>query len=363
MKFIPQIQPWIDDSELEEIRKVIESTYITEFDKTKEFEDRFRELTGAKHAIAYCNGTMSLLASLLILELKPGDEVIVPDLTFIATANPILLAGGTPVFCDIEEEGWQIDPKKLEEKITEKTRAIIPVHLYGFAANIEAIMEIAKRHNLFVLEDAAESLGVTVNEKHVGTFGDIGMISFYANKTITTAEGAIILTNDDHLAKRLYQMKNHGRSSTGTFFHETVGYNFRFSDVHAAIGVAQLNKLPKILKRKWELYDKYKAELSDIQEVTFPSIPEGTYPSHWFINIHVPDAAALEEFLKEQGIQSRRLFFPMHNQGCYEGKYGSDTDFPNTMKAYETGLSLPSSVILTEEEQDYVISKIREFLQ
>ena len=361
MHFIPQIQPWIDESELEELRKVIDSTFITEHKKSKEFEDRFAEITGAKHVLSFCNGTMALLASLLVLDLKPGDEVIIPDLTFIATANPVILAGGTPVFVDIEEDGLQIDPKKIEEKITEKTRAIIPVHLYGFSADMEAIMEIAQKHELFVIEDAAEAVGVYLGGKHAGTFGDIGMLSFYANKNITTAEGSLLLTDDDELAKKLFRMKNHGRDSAGTFIHETIGYNLRFSDVHAAIGLAQLKKLPKILEKKKELHRAYKDGLSDIKEIHFPRVPENVDPSHWFINIHVPNAEALLQHLMENNIESRRLFYPMHMQPCYEGKYGTDNEFPNAIKAYETGLSLPSSYILTEEELNYVIEKIRDF--
>ncbi len=361
MDYIPQIQPWIDDMELEELRKVIASTYITEHDATREFEAKFCELTGAKYAVAYANGTMGLLAALLIFDLKPGDEVIVPDLTFIASANPIILAGGTPVICDIEKEGWQMDPDDLERKITPKTRGIIPVHLYGSLANMDRINEIAKKHNLFVLEDAAESIGAKYRDKHVGRFGEIGMISFYANKTLTTAEGAIMLTDDEHLAKRLYQMKNHGRSKKGVFIHETIGYNFSFSDLHAAIGLSQMKKLPKILDKKQKIYDRYKAGLSDLPEVHFTEQASHVHPSHWFSNIEVPDAEVLAAHLHEKNIGSRRFFYPLHKQPCYEGRFGTDADFRNTVNMFKRGLSLPSSYGLTDEQMDAIIQTIREF--
>ncbi len=359
MDFIPQIQPWIDNAELEELAKVIKSTYISENEATKEFESLLQQITGAKYVIAYANGTLGLAASLMVLGIGQGDEVIVPDLTFIATANAVILAGATPVICDINESGWQMSPASLRSKITSKTKAVIPVHLYGQSAKMDEIISIAKDHKIFVIEDAAESIGTTYNGKHVGTIGDIGMISFYANKIITSAEGAVMLTNDEKLAKELYKMKNHGREKKGIFIHESIGFNFSFSDINAAVGIAQLKKLSKILTRKKEINDKYLAELKSI--VKFYEHPPETSPVYWFTNIEIPDAGKLEKFLRENGIGSRRYFYPLHLQPCYKGKFG--TDFPNATKAYETGLSLPSSYSLTDEQQSYVISKIKEFFK
>lgn len=357
MDFIPQIQPWIDDSELEELAKVIKSTYISENEATKEFEQRLQEITGAKYVIAYANGTLGLAAALMVLGIGSGDEVIVPDLTFIATANAVILAGATPVLCDINEKGWQMSPSSFRSKITSKTKAVIPVHLYGQSAEMDEIMAIAKEHKIFVIEDAAESIGTTYKNKHVGTIGDIGMISFYANKIITSGEGAVMLTDDATLAKELYKMKNHGREKKGIFIHESIGFNFSFSDLHAAVGISQLKKLPKILSRKKEINDKYISELKSI--VKFFEHSSDVSPVYWFTNIEVPSAEKLEIFLKENGIGSRRYFYPLHMQPCYKGKFGND--FPNAQNAYETGLSLPSSYSLTNEQQDYVISKIKEF--
>ncbi|MBU0981562.1 DegT/DnrJ/EryC1/StrS family aminotransferase [Patescibacteria group bacterium] len=359
--FIPQIQPWIDHVELEELQKVIDSTYITEHEATREFEAIFRDFTGAKNVVAYSNGTTALIGALLALELKPGDEVIVPNLTFVATLNSVILAGGTPVLADIAPDSWHIDPAQIKAKITPRTRGIIPVHLYGSAANLDEIMAIAKEHNLFVLEDAAQAVGVHYSGRHVGTFGNIGMLSFYANKTMTTAEGGILLTNDDALAARLYQIKNHGRSQKGVFIHETIGYNFSFSDLHAAIGLAQLKKLSRILERKSEIYKRYEQGLSGIPQLTFCPTPQEVTLVPWFSNVHVPDAEALGQHLETQNIGSRRFFYPLHMQPCYQGRFGTDADYPCALKAFQTGLSLPSAVGLTNEQQDYVIQTIRTF--
>lgn len=374
MDFIPQIQPWIDSDDLVEIKKVIDSTFVSENEATREFERMIGELTGAKYVVSYANGTLALAAALMVLGLKSGDEVIVPDMTFIATANAVILAGGVPIFCDIEANGWQISPSAIEAKITPKTKGIIPVHLYGMAADMDVIMALAKKNNLFVLEDAAESIGATYNGKHVGTIGEIGMISFYANKIITTAEGAVLLTSDENLAKELYKLKNHGRSVKGIFQHESVGFNFSFSDLHAALGISQLKKLPKILKKKEEIFQRYSDAFKDIPQISILNAEAHISPVYWFSNIEVEDASALENYLKKEQIGSRRFFYPLHLQPCYQDGSKSIVDvsaciianggkklFHNSLSAYVRGLSLPSSYSLSEEQQSLVISKVTEF--
>lgn len=365
MDFIPQIQPWIDKDDLQEIQKVIASTFVSENEATRQFEKMIQDFTGAKHVIAYANGTLALAAALMVLGVKPGDEVIVPDMTFIATANAVILAGATPVFCDIEEKGWQISLKEIQLKITSKTKGIIPVHLYGVSSEMNSILALAKKHNLFVLEDAAESIGTTYNGKHVGTLGEVGMISFYANKIITTAEGAVLLTNDENLAKELYKIKNHGREKKGIFVHESIGYNFSFSDLHAALGISQMKKLPLILKKKAEIWNNYYEAFKNVPEIFMYRTPENISPVYWFTNIEVDDAEALENFLKSAKIGSRRFFYPLHMQPCYqlrEAQALSDSDaFSNSSAVYKRGLSLPSSYSLNPEQQNYVISKVLEF--
>src|SRR5215475_193044 len=230
---ILQIEPWIDELELEELKRVISSTFVVEHDLTREFEGLTRELAGAKHAIAVMNGTVALYCCLRALGIGPGDEVIVPDLTFIASANAVILAGATPVLCEVREDTFCIDMSLAEKLVTTRTKAIMPVHLYGQSAEMRGVMAFAKRHGLQVLEDAAEGIGVRYEGKHVGTFGDMGIISYYGNKTITCGEGGIVLTNDDALAKAAYRVKNYGRDRKGTYIHDTIGFNFSFTDMQA----------------------------------------------------------------------------------------------------------------------------------
>jgi perosamine synthetase len=361
MALIPQIEPWIDDDELKEIVKVIQSTFISEHSATREFEKIVKEFTGAKHVVAYANGTVALAAALMVLGIKPEDEVLVPDMTFIATANAVILAGAQPVLCDIEKEGWQMSIESLKSKITAKTKVIMPVHLYGQSAEMDEIMSIAKEHKLLVLEDAAESIGTKYKNKQVGTIGDIGMISFYPNKIVTTGEGAVLMTDSAELAKELYKMKNHGREKKGIFIHESIGFNFSFSDLHAAVGISQMKKFNRIFEKKQNIYNTYKGSLADIPQISFYQHQAYVSPGYWFTNIQVPSAEKLEIFLRENGIDTRRFFYPLHLQPCYKGRFGSQ--FPNSLNAYNTGLSLPSSYGLSEEQQDHVITKLKEFFK
>lgn len=355
---IPQIEPWIDEAEVKEVVDVVRSTWITEGKKTQEFEQMMKELTGSKHAVAYANGTLALYAMLVSVGIKPGDEVLVPDLTFIATANAVILVGARPVFVDIDKKTLGIYIAEAEKKLTHRTKAIMPVHLYGQAADMDEILAFAKKHSLKVIEDAAQAVGVKFNGKHCGTFGDIGMISFYGNKTITTAEGAIILTESDSLAESVYRLKNHGRKEKGVFIHEQIGFNFSFNDILAAIGVAQMKKFPEISRRKNDLRKLYEENLRGVVNFTF--VDNRVEPVHWFANIIVPDAEKLSAFLKEKGIGSRRFFYPLHMQPCYKNmkQLGS---FPNSEYAYKCGLSLPSSVTLRDEQVLEVCEAIREF--
>ncbi|MRG46923.1 aminotransferase class I/II-fold pyridoxal phosphate-dependent enzyme [Chitinophaga sp. SYP-B3965] len=362
---IPQIQPWIDDAELQELTRVIASTFITEAALTKEFEQMTQQLTGAKYVIAVANGTVGLYCALKALNIGAGDEVIVPDLTFIATANAVIMAGATPVFCDVESKTFCIDIASAKSKITAKTKAIMPVHLYGQSADMPAVMKLAGEHGLKVIEDAAQGVGVLLDGKHAGTFGDIGILSYYGNKTITTAEGGIILTNDEELAKKCYRLKNHGRDTKGTFIHEHIGFNFSFTELQAAIGVAQMKKLDKIIARKKEIHDKYEQELAGIPGFESLYVNPAVRPVFWFTSYWVEKLEELAEFLKNNGVQTRRFFYPLHLQPCYQdpslGIAADPEDFKATTNAYNHGLSLPSSYLLTTEEQDTVIKKIKEF--
>ncbi len=381
-KFINQIEPFIDHTELDYLTKVVESTFVTEHNLTEEFEQLFKDYTGAKHVIAYTNGTLALYAIIKSLNIGPGDEVIVPDLTFIATANAVILAGATPIFCDIETENFGLDLIHAKKLISKNTKAIIPVHLYGLSCKMDQLKVFSSQNNLFLIEDAAQGVGVryrcveeceidkkcdSCNDKfkHVGTFGIAGILSFYGNKTMTCGEGGLILTDDDEIAKKCYRLKNHGRDVKGIFTHHHIGFNFSFTEMQAAVGVAQFKKLDKIISKKAQFHKKYYEELKCISQIGLMEVPKNVQPVHWFTNIFVNDVDNLANFLKERGIGSRRFFYPLHLQPCYQD-FSQDLrskNFKNSFNSYNTALSLPSLYSLSEDDQDYVIDTIKEYYE
>src|SRR5574341_1673556 len=314
---IIQIQPWIDESELIELKRVVESTFLVERNPTKEFEQMTMDLTGAKHAIAMANGTMALFCALRSLDIGVGDEVIVPNITFVATANAVILAGAKPVLCEIEKDTFCIDAVRAEKLITEKTKAIIPVHLYGQSADMDKIPLLAKQYNIKVIEDAAQGVGVKFNGKHVGTFGEVGILSYYGNKTITCGEGGIVLTNNDEIAKKCYRLKNHGRDKKGVFIHEHIGFNFSFTEMQAAIGIAQMKKLSRIIRKKQIIYNNYISNLRGLERFKPVYIDSRSSPVFWFTSFLSEDTSQLAEYLLKNGIPTRRFFYPRHLQPCY----------------------------------------------
>ncbi len=361
---IVQIEPWIDESELHELQRVIASTFLTEHELTREFEAQIAQLTGSRHAIAVCNGTMALYICLKTLGVGPGDEVIVPNLTFIASANAVILAGATPVLCEVREDTFCIDVERAERLLTRRTRAIMPVQLYGQCANMYAISHFAQEHELLVIEDAADAIGVRFEGRHAGTFGDIGMLSFGGNQTVTCGQGGIVLTDSDKLAKIAYRLKNYGRDQKNTFVHDSIGFNFAFSDLQAAIGIAQLKKMRRIIARKQQIRDEYVQGLSDVAGIEPIHVDPRSEPVFWFTSFLCDDAEKLSGWLSTQRIQTRRFFCPLHLQPCYADRQQIsilDEDFEVSERIYRRGISLPSSYNLTAEDQAYVIDRIRAF--
>ncbi|MBI4021227.1 MAG: DegT/DnrJ/EryC1/StrS family aminotransferase [Candidatus Aenigmarchaeota archaeon] len=356
---IPQIEPWIGEEELSQLQEVVADRWITEGKKTQQFEERIRDYTQAKHAISICNGTAALYVCLKALGIGPGDDVLVPDLTFIATANAVIMAGATPVFVDVDSSTLTMDPVKAQEAITVHTKAIMPVHLYGVAADMEALLRVARGRGLALVEDAAQGIGVMARNRHVGTIGDIGILSFYGNKTITCGEGGMILTQNDALAKKCWMLKNHGREVKGTFIHPTIGYNFCLTDLQAAVGLAQFGKLPAILEHKRRIRETYERLLGPLDDVAFPDPHPGRVD--WFTSIIVDDPAALADALKEKGIGSRRFFYPLHRQPAFS--HFPKREFPVTDDAYDHGLSLPSTATIPESDIRKVCDAIRDFFK
>jgi perosamine synthetase len=356
---IPYYEPWLGEEELAEVTETIRNNWISEGAKTREFEIGLAQRFGVKYAFATNNCTGALIISLKTLGVGPGDEVIVPAFTFIASASVINLAGGTPVFVDINRDTFTIDPKEIEEAITPRTKAIIAVHLYGQAADMDAILAVAKRHNLPVLEDAAQGLGVQFNGKPAGSFGVIGCTSFFTDKSITIGEGGAVLTNSDEVAKEILMLKNDGRPERGVYYHHRIGYNLRITDLQAAVGVAQLRKMDRILELKKEHEALYRRRLSRVKGVTLTYQDPRVRNIPHRVNILVEEPQALSDYLYEQGVGTRRFYIPVPQQPAYD----LPTHYPNADWAFDHGLSLPSSPLLREDQIEYVCDKIEEFME
>ena len=364
MKKIIQIEPWINELELKELKKVINSTFVTESNLNKEFEEITSFYTKSKHCITICNGTCALFCCLKALNIGEGDEVIVPNLTFIATATAVILTGAKVRLVDVNPTTGCIDPLNLLNAINSKTKAVIPVHLYGISCDMDEISEISKEHKINVIEDAAQGVGVKYKNKHVGTFGELGVLSYYGNKTITTGEGGMILTNNDEISKKVYMLKNHGRKKKGTFTHEMIGWNFSFTEMQAALGISQMKKLDEIISIKNKNFNFYKENIFNNKFYMRPVPRSTTNAVHWFSNIHCSNAEALEIYLKKYNIPTRRLFLPLNRQPCFKNNnhvINLDQYFPGTEFAYKTILSLPSSVLLNIEQKEYIVNVINKY--
>ena len=308
MKKIIQIEPWIGLDESNYIKQVVNKTFLTEAAETKRFEDKIKKKFKSKYALAVSNWTNGLYMSLKAFNIGKGDEVIVPNVTFIATVNSVIMAGATPVICEIDEKNLSLDINHFKKIISKKTKAVIPVHLYGYCCNLDILNRICSKKKIKIIEDAAQAIGAKYKKKYLGTIGQIGGFSFYGNKIITTGEGGVILTNSAKLKKKLYELKNHGRSKKGIFKHDSIGYNFMFTEMQAAIGNIQLSKLNKILKKKETIFKLYKKELSKIKNINFMTPVKFNKPVHWFSNIFTKKKMDLKNILRIE-IYKREIFF------------------------------------------------------
>ena len=306
----------------------------------------------------------ALFCCLKALDIGPGDEVIVPNITFVASANAVIMAGATPVFCEINDSNFSIDTTKIEDLITDKTKAIMPVHLYGQSCDIEEVLKIAYKNNLFVVEDAAQGVGVKFNRKHTGTFGHLGVLSFYGNKTLTCGEGGVVLTESKKLRDKVYQLKNHGRLKKGQFVHEAIGYNFSFTEMQAAVGIAQLKKFSIIKTKKNQMYDKYMKAFEPIKDKLKPVwVDKRCSPVWWFTSFLTGHKEELKKHLLNGGIQTRDFFCPLHMQPCYEGMAFDRSTYNLSEEIYKQGISFTSAYALSTDEQDYVINETLKFYE
>lgn len=359
---VHQFSPWLGDEEYQAIKACFDANWITEGPKSKEFQEKLLALMGAKFGIFAPNGTLALYLGLRALGVGHGDEVLVPDFTFLASGTSVEMTGAKPIFVEVNRDNFQIDLSNADKLINEKTKAIMPVHVYGTIANMNEVMAFAKKHNLKVIEDAAAGMGVHRDGKHAGTFGDVGTFSFFADKTITTGEGGFVITNDENIYDKLLYLRNQGRKDRGSFIHPEIGYNFRMTDIQSAMGLVQLAKLEEIKKRKSHILGLYKELLGDIPEITFFKPDEGVEWVPFRVGILVDRSHELMEFMKKHDIEPRTFFYPMHRQPCF--KYlnqSNDAEFPNAMFGYEHGVSLPSFPALTDEQISYVCDVVKKF--
>lgn len=358
-KSIPWASPIFFGNEEKYVADSVKSTWISDGKYIKQFEKELAKRIDSKKILTVSNGTTALHLANLILDLGSGDEVIVPGFGFIAPVNMVLAVGATPIYADIDEDTWCIDYKSIEQCITAKTKAIIAVHTYGNVCEMDVIMKIAKEHNLYVIEDTAEALFSKYNGKMAGTIGDIGCFSFQATKTITMGEGGAISIQDMKKVEKAQQLKSHGMKSDKRYWHEIVAYNFRLTNMQAAIGCAQLEESSKIIDLKKRVYDSYIRKLENIDGVFLQKINSNVEPVIWAIAIKIDENKfkynrdGIMEKLKEKGIETRPGFYDCATLPLYNAQ-----NIPISEKISKSVISLPSSSNLSEEDIKYICNEL-----
>ena len=363
---IPVCEPAMGGNELKYLANCIETNWISSKGHfVVEFEEKFSRFCNAEHGIATSSGTTALHLALVALGIGKGDEVIMPTLTMIATANPVIFSGATPVFVDSEPITYNIDVGEIEAKITDKTRAIMPVHIYGHPVDMDPLLEIAEKHNLYVIEDAAEAHGAEYKKKTVGCLGDVGCFSFYTNKIITTGEGGMVVTNNDEIADRLNSLRDLAHSKEKRYLHYEIGFNYRMTNLQAAIGLAQMEKIHEYVVARRNNANLYNSLLKDLKGVTLPPETSWAKNIYWLYSILVEDDFGVERdqligALEEKGIETRPFFIPMHQQPVFRSMGLVHGKFPVADELYRKGLCLPSGSSLKECDIRYVCSAIGE---
>lgn len=361
---IPVAEPLLGEGELKNVTEAIASGWISSKGKfIPEFEEVFASYCGVKYGVATSNGTVALHLALAAMGIGRGDEVIVPVLTFVATANAVTYTGAKPVFVDSCPNCWCLEADKIEEKVTKNTKAIIPVHFYGHPCSMESIMDIAKRHNLYVIEDAAEAHGAEYKGKKVGSFGDIGCFSFFGNKIITTGEGGMCLTNDKELTKKMRILRDHGMNPDKRYWHDVVGFNYRMTNMQAAVGVAQLARLDEFVEKKRVIAKWYSEGLRELERNGLIKLhPEMSWAKcvYWMYSILVEDNFGggrdnLMETLEAKGIETRPFFYPISLMPPYK----NTESFPIAQQLSKKGISLPSSVKLTRGDVERIVHELK----
>lgn len=350
---IPVAMPNLEGNEKKYVNECIDTNWISSKGKfVKLFEEEFAKYCECDYATSCSNGTSALHLALMSLGIKKGDEVIIPNLTFATTANVVKYVGAKEVLCDVDKSTFNIDPEKIEALINEKTRAIIVVHLYGFPCEMDKINEIAKKHNLFLIEDAAEAHGALYGGKKAGALSDVACFSFFGNKIITTGEGGMITTNNPEIIEKVNILKNHGMVPGKGYYHEEVGYNYRLTNLQSAIGLAQLERIDYFIAKRKEIFSKYKSLLPNM---IFQQDYEKGESSFWMVGIITNKREEIEKRLKENNIETRRGFYPLNQMPPYL----DNRQFPNSEELYEKTLILPTFIDITKEQIEKICKIIK----
>ena len=367
-EFIPVNEPVLDGNERKYLNECIDTGWISsEGPFIREFEARFAQRVGRRHGVAVCNGSAALDAAVAALDIGPGDEVIMPTFTIISCAAAVSRLGAKPVVVDCDPNTWNMDVTAVEAKITPRTRAIMPVHIYGLPVDMDPLLHIAKRHDLLVIEDAAEMIGQNYRDRPCGSFGDISTFSFYPNKHVTTGEGGMILTDDDALAERCRGLRNLAMKAPRRFVHEEIGWNFRMTNMQAAIGLAQLERLDEFVPRKRHIFERYTSLLADIDVLQKPvACTDYAANINWVYGLVISnrvsfDADEAMKRLAAKNVGTRPFFWPMHEQPVYrrEGLFEGER-YPNAERIARRGFYLPSGLALTERQMERVSQAVHE---
>ncbi len=354
--FIPIYEPSLGEREEALVVEAVRSGWISSQGKyINQFEQEFADFCGVREGIAVCNGTIALHLALHALGIGAGDEVIVPTLTFIASANAVHYTGATPIFADVDPVTWNIDPASVERLITPRTRAIMPVHVYGHPAPMQELKALAQAHSLLIVEDSAEAHGAAIGTQRTGGFGQIAAFSFMANKIITTGEGGMLTTDDATLAARCRLLRDHAMPPERRYWHPEVGFNYRMTNLQAAVGVAQMARIDEFIQRKRQIAQQYTAALANLAGVTLPVELPGYTNVYWMYSVLIGEAYGLTRdqlipALRERGIDSRPFFHPLDTLPPYY----SATPQPVALRLSQQGLNLPSAPSLTDEQVAYI---------
>lgn len=364
---VPLSRPYTGQEEIDAVTAVLQSDQLALGSVTREFEQRFAETIGTQYAVAVNSGTSGLHLAIRALGIGPGDEVVTSPFSFVASANCILFEGATPVFADVDEETFNIHPGAMAAAVTSRTRALLPVHVFGESADMDPIMETAGKHGLRVIEDACESIAATYNGKMTGTFGDCAVYGFYPNKQITTGEGGMIVTSDKALYEMFMSLRNQGRATDMQWLtHVRLGYNYRISEITAALGVEQMKKLPDILRLRREKALLYMKHLSGVPDIRIPKGWDAASHSWFVFAIRIPAEIRdnVLEALNQAGVQSKAYFYPcIHLQDFYRDMGFREGMFPNAERLSRETIILPFFTSISEEQIQYVCETLRQIMK